>query len=111
MSKDLECPYCDEGNDVCHDDGQGYDEGKAHEMECDHCGKSFVFHTAISYYYTPERADCLNGSPHNFREWRILWESKAERLEDRTCRDCGHSERRSIPIKVQTDQPITTTPQ
>jgi hypothetical protein len=29
---DIECPYCDAENEVCHDDGYGYEEGKAHEM-------------------------------------------------------------------------------
>lgn len=30
MSKDVECPYCEEWNEICHDDGFGYEEGVAH---------------------------------------------------------------------------------
>ena len=41
---DLECPYCDAPNEVCHDDGQGYDEGKAHEMTCADCGHAQTLH-------------------------------------------------------------------
>ena len=64
---DLECPYCGKELEVCHDDGFGYEEGVKHQMNCQHCGKSFVFETSISFYYEPERADCLNGSNH---EWK-----------------------------------------
>lgn len=66
MSKDLECPYCGAELDVCHDDEQGYAEGVLHEMQCDECEKNFVFETSISFYYEPEKADCLNGSPHRY---------------------------------------------
>lgn len=67
MSRDIECPYCGAELDVCHDDGQGYAEGVLHEMQCDKCEKNFVFQTLISFYYEPEKADCLNGSPHEYK--------------------------------------------
>lgn len=95
---DLECPYCDAPNEVCHDDGQGYEEGKAHEMTCGDCGKNFVFQTSISFYYSPEKADCLNGSPHRFGEWRKMWlNAKLDEIQDRRCKDCDHTERRTVP--------------
>ena len=96
---DIECPYCDAPNEVCHDDGQGYEEGKAHEMQCCECKKYFVFHTSVSFYYSPEKADCLNGTPHRYSEWRRLWDNKAfaEMLENRRCRDCDHTEERWVP--------------
>lgn len=96
MSKDVECPYCEEWNEICHDDGFGYEEGVAHEMECAHCEKSFVFHTSISFYYEAGKADCLNGAPHAFREWRKLYEHEGKIHQRRTCRDCGNSEERTI---------------
>ena len=96
MSNDLECPYCNAGNEVCHDDGFGYEEDKAHEMECRECGKNFVFYTSISFRYDPEKADCLNGSPHRFTDWRTLWEHEGKTIQDRKCRDCDHREERSI---------------
>jgi len=94
---DLFCPYCDAGLDVCHDDGFGYEEGEAHEMYCDECDKIFVFYTHISFDYHPQKADCLNGSPHNFSDWRKLWEHDGFVREDRICRDCGlRGERRVV---------------
>ena len=67
MSADLECPYCNEELEVCHDDGFGYKEGVKHKMDCQCCGKSFVFETSISFYYEPEKADCLNGGKHDYQ--------------------------------------------
>ena len=64
MYKDIDCPYCDAGQDVCHDDGAGYEEGVLHEMRCDSCGKRFAFTTSISYDYEPQKADCLNDGAH-----------------------------------------------
>ncbi len=61
---DMECPYCEAEQEVCHDDGAGYAEGERHEHECSECGKSFIFTTSISYHYYPEKADCLNGGAH-----------------------------------------------
>ena len=58
---DLECPYCEAGNEVCHDDGQGYAEDENHEMACNSCEKNFTFQTTISFNYAPRKADCLNG--------------------------------------------------
>lgn len=96
MSQDVECPYCGKWNEVCHDDGFGYDEGVAHEMECEHCEKSFVFHTSIHFYYSAGKADCLNGAPHDFREWRKLYEHEGKIYQNRTCRGCGKEERQAI---------------
>jgi hypothetical protein len=64
--KDLECPYCGKEQDVNHDDGFGYEENEAHEMECSFCDKTFVFQTSISYHYTPSKADCLNDGNHKY---------------------------------------------
>ena len=57
---DLECPYCAEELKINNDDGFGYEEDTAHEMECYECGKKFTFQTHISFSYYPEKADCLN---------------------------------------------------
>lgn len=64
---DIECPYCEKELDICHDDGFGYEENIKHQMECPHCGKSFVFETSISFYYEPEKADCLNDGKHDYK--------------------------------------------
>lgn len=92
MNKDVECPYCEEWNGICHDDGFGYEEDVAHEMECEHCEKSFVFYTSIIRHYEARKADCLNGSEHNFRDWQRVSFSGPKRLWIRRCRDCGTGE-------------------
>ena len=64
---DIECPYCAHDFDICNDDGFGLIEGSTHQQECPNCEKTFVFTTCISFDYTPEKADCLNGGEHDFR--------------------------------------------
>ena len=64
---DTNCPYCDAELDINHDDGHGYEENELHEQECRECGKTFVFTTYIIYSYTTYKADCLNGSKHEYK--------------------------------------------
>lgn len=64
---DINCPYCDAEQDICHDDGFGYSEGVKHQMQCDFCKKYFVFETSISFDYDPSPADCLNGGEHDWK--------------------------------------------
>lgn len=64
---DINCPYCNAEQEICHDDGQGYAEDETHQQECSECDKTFVFSTSISFYYTPEKAGCLNGGEHNWQ--------------------------------------------
>lgn len=63
---DVNCPYCDAELEINHDDGYGYEEGTSHQQECGKCRKTFVYTTSISFYYEAEKADCLNGEPHDF---------------------------------------------
>lgn len=65
--EDIECPYCEHPQDINHDDGYGYTEGVKHQQECEKCGKQFVFETSISFYYEPEKADCLNDGEHDYQ--------------------------------------------
>lgn len=83
---DLQCPYCDADQSVCHDDGAGYSECESHEMTCKACDKHFVFQTSISYYYEPFKADCLNGSEHRYAMTKT-WPKHAARWR---CQDCDH---------------------
>lgn len=66
MMNDMECPYCGAGVTIEHSD-YDIEDGSSHETECRECGKAFVFTVRISVNYTPQKADCLNGSPHNYR--------------------------------------------
>lgn len=65
--KDTNCPYCNADIEICHDDGFGYAEDEAHQMECPNCGKNFIFYTTISFNYDPQKADCLNGAQHKWK--------------------------------------------
>jgi hypothetical protein len=85
--KDIECPYCGHEQDVCHDDGFGFEEDVAHEVECHECEKSYVFHTSIMYDYSASKADCLNGSPHDLE----VHDGRLYKREQ--CRDCDYSVR------------------
>jgi len=82
---DLECPYCKKEFDINHDDGFGYDEGVKYKIECPHCEKSFVFETSISFYYKPEKADCLNDGNHN---WKLTATIPRE-FSEMYCTMCG----------------------
>lgn len=82
---DLECPYCEKELDINHDDGFGYEEDIKHEMECPYCEKRFVFTTSISYYYEPEKADCLNDGNHNYE----LTHTYPKEFSKMRCSMCG----------------------
>jgi hypothetical protein len=81
----MECPYCGEEQEVNHDDGFGYAEDERHEMECSKCDKKFVFTTSISYDYSPEKADCLNGGGAHVLEISATYPREYSKM---CCRDC-----------------------
>lgn len=69
---DMRCPYCDTECEVCHDDGAGYSEDEKHRQWCGSCDKQFIFTTAISFDYYPEKADCLNDGEHDWQP-TVTW--------------------------------------
>jgi len=89
MSKDVECPYCGEWQEVCHDDGQGYEESVHHEMDCGDCNKTFTFFTEISFDYEAMKADCLNGGDHDMEK---MWTTRDGEWE--RCNGCGEQRRK-----------------
>jgi hypothetical protein len=87
---DVECPYCEEKQEINHDDGYGYKEDEIHEQECPSCEKKFAFTTSISYYYDVTKADCLNGGEHEMEPVTHsppLWPDWVR------CKACGHEDR------------------
>ena len=84
MNDDVECPYCGEWLEINHDDGFGYAEDEAYEQECCACEKYFIFHTSISYSYTANRADCLNGGEHRYKKTATF----PKRYTRMRCIDC-----------------------
>lgn len=89
-SYDTECPYCGKDIDICHDDGAGYAEDEQHQQECEHCEKTFVFTTYVSYIYDATKADCLNGSEHKMAE---VTHTPRSWPDWKRCETCGHEER------------------
>lgn len=97
---DIDCPYCGHSQEVCHDDGFGYEEGINHEMECYECEKNFVFQTCISFNYYPEKADCLNDGDHNFKP-TVTFPRQHTKMACTMCdekRDCTADEMRDIYV-------------
>ena len=81
---DMHCPYCGAEQAVCHDDGAGYNEDERHEHTCSECEKTFVFTTYISFSYSPAKADCLNGSPHEL----AMSSTNPRRYSRMRCKHC-----------------------
>lgn len=90
MSNDVECPYCGEGQEINHDDGYGYEDGKVFEQECVDCRKNFTFTTSTHYYYEAKQADCLNGEDHKLEKVfhvPVYWPDWVR------CVNCGYEKR------------------
>jgi len=63
---DIKCPYCNEEEEINHDDGYGYEEGKLFEQECGSCEMVFLYSTHISFDHDAYKAPCKNGKPHKW---------------------------------------------
>ena len=95
MNEDVDCPYCDAGQMICHDDGYGYEENETFSQECEGCGKTFTYTTTPTYYYDVYKAPCLNGGEHKWK--RIIgwppehYENKyrCEYCDARTIKETG----------------------
>lgn len=71
MSKkdDVKCPYCGADNEICHDDGQCYDEGVLHWQGCTACGKTYAYETSIDVSHEAFAAPCIDGdAEHSWEE-------------------------------------------
>lgn len=82
---ELECPYCKCLTEVELERDWATTKNDPHEAKCCHCHKNFVFHTEFVLTLHPKKADCLNGSPHQFAEWLGL----PHGYEKKECKDCG----------------------
>lgn len=85
---DVNCPYCGAEQEINHDDGHGYAEDVKHEQQCGECEKYFVFTTFIHFSYDVEKADCLNGEPHELEKvihYPICWPDWVK------CNNCAYS--------------------
>ena len=82
MTEDVECPYCGKWQEINHDDGYGYEEGKTYEQECCDCYKVFVYTTSISFFYDAIQAPCLNGGEHDWIDSKYF-------IDRKMCSNCG----------------------
>ena len=62
MSDEFECPYCKEILLVDWSDGE-----PSSEQECEYCEKKFFLEIDYNPVYYPQKRDCWNGSPHEYR--------------------------------------------
>ncbi len=87
---DVECPYCEEGQEINHDDGYGYSEDVTYEQECSNCEKNFTFTTSISLFHQASKADCLNGGEHQLKK---VFHVPRHYPEWKRCKDCNYENR------------------
>lgn len=85
VKSDVQCPYCGANQEINHDDGCGYAEDEIHQQECSECEKVFIFTTSIHFYYSADKADCLNGAEHDYQRTRT-YPPEAAKLR---CTICG----------------------
>ena len=84
--EDVECPYCGEWQEICHDEGQGYAEDEIHEQQCGDCDKYFAFTTTVICHYDATKAPCMNGGAH---DWKASSTHPVEYTK-MVCSYCGH---------------------
>lgn len=98
----VECPYCGSEEEINHDDGFGYEQDVTHQMQCSNCEKHFVFTTYVSFSYSAEKADCLNGGEHDYQPTHT-YPKAATRMRCAMCddeRDLTEEERKSLGIET-----------
>jgi|SRR6187431_2215473 len=93
----VECPYCEKDNEIEITSDWGLEEDVAHEHQCEYCSRNFVFTTHTSYSFDSRKADCLNGVPHKFGDWRTAYVVGDSLAQYRYCDDCGLCNEREIP--------------
>lgn len=90
----VECPYCGKESEINHEDGYGYREDMTYNQECEHCEKTFIYTTSISYYYEADKAPCLNGGEHKWRHRfpQYLWTERPEFKNRVECDVCDKTD-------------------
>ena len=81
---DIKCPYCEEEQEINHDDGYGYAEDGDYEQDCTKCGKTFKYTTSISYNY---QVECQEGD-HDMEPFGDKWPGMFQ------CSKCDFYEKR-----------------
>ena len=88
---DVSYPYCGAEQEICHDDGYGYDEDTEHQQHCRDCGKQFTYTTAVSFDY-----EVFCDGEHDMEHCGI---DKHPRLYN--CNRCDYYELRDQPTRPE----------
>lgn len=72
MSNDIQCPYCGKEQEICHDDGYGYEEDRMWEQDCRSCGKTFGFKTTIMFSYKAYATPCKETNKHVWKRTKTF---------------------------------------
>lgn len=112
-TKEVVCPYC--GNEQSDSWEYGYDE-EEHEVDCDHCERSFMMYVNTSVSYSSKRKDCKDDAHRYEAAFKsdTTWEDierykregsclakyilEPERTWLRKCANCEDSETRKVKI-------------
>lgn len=95
---DVNCPYCNAENEICHDDGYGYAEDETFGQECHACRKTFAYTTYTHHSYTVKQAPCMNGEPHELEPSCI---HPPIFKNPRHCKHCDWTDREIDPEKYR----------
>ena len=83
---DVICPYCKAEQEINHADGYGLEEGKRYKQECAECGKTFIYHTLITFDHP---VYCQDGD-HKMEPFGGEWTGMDE------CINCDFYEKRKV---------------
>ena len=84
MMHDVTCPYCEHDLVLSHDDGAYYDENGREECQCPECEKYCMVTSSVQWSHTAEKADCLNGGEHIWKDTNKGKQRCTECDEERT---------------------------
>lgn len=99
----VSCPYCNKENKLETENFNNYDQGESIERECRNCGKIFLFSYELSFEFSAQKADCLNGAEHKFERTNAY----PEAFRKIACKVCGleqHDPDREQRIKEYFDE-------
>lgn len=87
---DVECPECGHEHDIKIDGWSDVQEDNIYDNTCPSCNKIYCYSFSVVRNYEAHKADCQNGSDHDWKPMKIYplhWP------DARYCRDCGLEDR------------------
>lgn len=65
MKDDITCPYCKKL--IEQESPEDFEQDVTYQAECPWCFKNFVYTVSVFISINADKADCLNGTEHNFK--------------------------------------------